>query len=73
MKAKKALANALKNRRNELNMSVEDVINALADNGTYIKPATLYGYENAVATPNVQIFLQLCRIYQIDDILGYFP
>ena len=72
MKAKKALANALKARRKELNMTAEDVVSALAAKGIAIKEVTLYGYENAVSAPNVQTFLSLCAIYQIDDIMQYF-
>ena len=72
MRANKAIAEALKRRRNELNLTPEDVVNALADKGINIKPVTLYGYENAVSTPNAQTFLRLCAIYQIDDIMGFF-
>lgn len=72
MKATKTIANALKRRRKELNMSAEEVVTALAGYGINIKEATLYGYENAVATPNAQTLLWLCAIYQIDDILNYF-
>lgn len=72
MRANKAIAAALKQRRNELHMTPEEVINALADRGIHLKPVTLYGYENAVSTPNAQTFLYLCAIYQIDDIIGYF-
>ena len=72
MRANKAIAAALKQRRIELHMSVEDVINALADRGVHLKPVTLYGYENAVSSPNAQTFLYLCAIYHIDDIVNYF-
>jgi transcriptional regulator with XRE-family HTH domain len=72
MKAKKAIANALKQRRKELNMSAEDVIKELSYRGITLKEVTLYGYENAVSSPNVNTFLALCAIYHIENVMEYF-
>lgn len=72
MKADKAIANALKDRRKELKLSIPDVVASLGDRGITISETTLYGYENAVSAPNVRVFLALCSIYEIDDIMEYF-
>lgn len=72
MKAKKAIANVLKQRRKELNMTIEDVVKELSYRGINIKDVTLYGYENAVSSPNVNTFIALCAIYHIENVMEYF-
>lgn len=65
---------ALKERRNELNMTTGEVIAELKQRGINISEKTLYGWENGVSNPNVKAFINLCLIYGITDVynfLGY--
>lgn len=62
----------LRQKRESLNLDVEEVIQKLKDRGIEISVKTLYGYENGVGTPKVNTFIALCDIYGINDILGAF-
>lgn len=68
----KFIAERLKQRRSELGMSVSEVVDQLAALGITVAAKTVFGWENAVSRPNIKIFMALCRIYGVDDILGYF-
>lgn len=67
------ISNNLKRLRVEkAKLSVEDVVELLAVRGFYISSKTLYAYENRYSTPNADIFLALCDIYQVVNILKEF-
>lgn len=67
---KKMIASLLRTRRNLSGISVQEVILKLKEKGIDISEKTLYGYESGVSSPNVQNFIALCDIYDIDDIIG---
>lgn len=67
---KKLIAGLLKSHRTTSNLSVQEVIQKLKAKDISISEKTLYGYENGTSTPNVPIFIALCDIYNIDDIIG---
>lgn len=60
----------LRGKRLSKNMSVEQVAAALDEKGLHIAPKTLYNYEKGVSMPNVPIFIALCDIYGVSDILS---
>ncbi len=62
----------LRQKRELLGLSMDDVVQKLNDRGIKISSKTLYGYENGVGFPKVNTFIALCDIYGIDDILGAF-
>lgn len=62
----------LKEKRNTLGMTPQEVIAALKEHGIEIKEKALYAYENGDNAPKVNTFLALCDIYKISDIMGEF-
>lgn len=62
---KKRIALKLKNLRNELNYSTEYVSKELKQMGFSISPNTLYNYENGISQPKADMFLCLCKIYNV--------
>ena len=62
----------LKAKRNELQMSPDDVVKALQERGFSISVKTLYAYEAGTNLPKVTTFLALCDIYGISDVMGCF-
>ena len=66
------VANNLKRIRGERDLSVDFVIALLENRGFYISGKTLYAYETGYSTPNADIFLALCDIYQVSNILKEF-
>jgi predicted transcriptional regulator len=64
------IARLLKEQRAQSKKSTSDVTSLLKDRGIFISETTLYGYENGVSTPKVKIFLALCDIYGITDIMS---
>lgn len=69
---KEDIGKLLRLRRNELNLSSEEVVNELEVNGFKITPKTLYNWENGIRQPNADSFLILCKIYKIKNSLQYF-
>ena len=70
---KNRMGRILKEYRIKNNLSRESVMNYLKEQGFQnIRPTTLYSWENGQSMPNVYTFLQLCRLYHIDDILRVF-
>ncbi len=60
----------LKTRRKELNFSVKCVLEQLQNMGVKISDKTLYGWENGHRQPDADVFLLLCKIYDIKTIAG---
>ena len=64
------IANIIKTRRKELNMSVRDVITRLQAFDINISEKTLYGWENGHRQPDADTFIVLCNIYGIETLTG---
>lgn len=62
----------LKSAREKEALTVEQVVTMLSSRGYSISAKTLYGYENGVSSPKISIFMALCEIYGISDLLGEF-
>lgn len=66
---KKDVANLLKDARQKNRMSVDEVAAALKTYGYEIVPKSMYNYESGLSQPPVSMFLALCKIYGIEDLL----
>ncbi len=64
------VANLLKSRRKELDFPVKYVLEQLQNMGMTISDKTLYGWENGYRQPDADVFLLLCKIYDIDTLAG---
>jgi hypothetical protein len=62
----------LAQKREQLKLSINDVVNELKNRGIELSAKTLYGYENGVGYPKANTFIALCDIYGIDDVLSSF-
>lgn len=60
----------LKKRRKELDLPVKYVLEQLKNMGVDISDKTLYGWENGHRQPDADVFLMLCKIYDINSIAG---
>lgn len=58
--------------RKEKGLTRKEVSNKLHDLGIDISDKTLYGYESGRTTANADMFLALCKIYEITDIFSTF-
>lgn len=71
--ANKSIASTLKAARAVCGFSVEKVVKLLNENNNVlVRPKTIYGYESGYSVPSVNVFLALCNIYGISDILNEF-
>ncbi len=64
------VGNILKTRRKELDLPVKYVLEQLKNIGVNISDKTLYGWENGHRQPDADVFLMLCKIYEINSIAG---
>ncbi len=62
----------LKEIRQQKKMTRKEVAEKLSQMGFDISDKTLYGYEIGRTHANADLFMGLCQIYQIDDILSTF-
>lgn len=62
----------LKQQRNMHQMTPEQVVSELNKRGLSISTKALYAYESGTNLPKVPVFLALCDIYNIRDIMGSF-
>lgn len=70
---KKSIAGTLKAARAACGYSVEKVSKLLMENENItVRPKTIYGYESGYSVPSVNVFLALCNIYGMSDILNEF-
>lgn len=70
---KSRMGRILKEYRIKNGLSYEMVMHYLKEHDFQtVKLTTLYSWENGQSMPNVYTFLQLCRLYHIDDILRTF-
>lgn len=68
----KTISAILKQERNMLNLTPDQVVSKLSDRGFHISTKALYAYEAGTNLPKVPVFLALCDIYNIHDIMGSF-
>lgn len=67
--SKKQVANLLKDKRLECGLTGVEVVQRLKQQYDIdLSDKTLYGYERAVSSPSIPIFLALCRIYEVEDV-----
>lgn len=70
---KKQIGNRLKELRASSSLSVDEVLQKLKEKYQIdVRPNTLYGYENGRTSPDVDLFLALCKIYNCRDVLYEF-
>lgn len=70
---KKQIGQRLKELRASSSLSVDEVLQILKSSYSIeVRPNTLYGYENGRTSPDVDLFLALCKIYSCRDILYEF-
>ena len=72
MYLKPAISLKLKKLRNDLGYSTEYVSQQLNNSGFNISPNTLYNYENGVSQPKADMFISLCKIYNVEDFDIFF-
>lgn len=70
---KKKIGLRLKELRAGASLSVDEVLQILKVRYSIeVRPNTLYGYENGRTSPDVDLFLALCKIYNCRDVLFEF-
>ena len=69
---KKHVAFMLRSIRIEKGLSVEEVAEKLSKFDITIAPKTVYNWETAQSMPNNVVFLALCYIYNIRDVIDSF-
>lgn len=70
---RKRIAQILKAQRKLLGFSADYVVTELKKLGMNINSdKTLFGYENGVSQPKADMFLSLCKIYNIDNFDIFF-
>ncbi len=69
---KNTISTILKYHRKLNELSVKDVSQYLKHQGKTAAPKTIYGWESGQTQPSADTLMYLCRLYQIDDILGTF-
>lgn len=62
------IARTLKQLRHDRAMTVNDVVKRLGDESVNIAVKTLYGWESGQALPRLDVFIALCRVYDVRDI-----
>lgn len=58
--------------RKDRGLTRKEVANKLSNLGIKISDKTLYGYESGRTTANADMFLALCKIYEVNDIFTTF-
>lgn len=67
-----AISKMLKQYRKLNNLSVKEVADYLYQSKVEVATKTIYGWESGRTQPDADIFMYLCYLYKIDDILGTF-
>jgi len=62
----------LKKYRKMNGYSVADVVEKLNEKSIEIKEKTFYGWENNRSCPSIEVFLEICEIYKITNIVEAF-
>ena len=66
------ISKVLKTYRKLNHYSVNDLVLKLEDHHLPVAPRTIYGWESGQTQPDTDTLLTLCKIYNIDNILGTF-
>lgn len=66
---KSDVGNILKYSRLQNKLSIEEVAASLKAYGYELAPRSLYNYESGLSMPPVNMFLVLCRIYGLEDLI----
>lgn len=66
------IAEGLRDRRQELKLSVKEVAEYLAREGKTVSVKTIYGWEKAYSQPDADTLMLLCRFYGITNVLAAF-
>ena len=66
------ISKVLKTYRKLNHYSVNDLVIKLEDHNLPVAPKTVYGWESGQTQPDADTLLVLCKIYNIDNILGTF-
>lgn len=66
------ISKVLKTYRKLNHYSVNDLVLKLEDHRLPVAPKTIYGWESGQTQPDADTLLTLCKIYNIDNILGTF-
>lgn len=62
----------LKSLREKAKLKIPEVVERLAQNGFTVSARTLYGYENDSRMPNADIFITLCEVYDVNNLIEAF-
>ena len=66
------LAEQLKICRKAKNLTAQQVSSCLKEQGCYVEPRSIYSYESGNRMPNIDVFLNMCKLYECTDILYEF-
>ena len=69
---RQSIATVLKQLRKTSGKSTAEISKELKEYGIEVSPKTIYGYESGISTPNADVFMVLCRIYNCDDPVSVF-
>ena len=64
-------AECLRAARKNARLTVREVVSRLETKGVTISEKTLYGWENGVRTPDGDVFLTLCEIYDVRSLAEF--
>lgn len=70
--SKEAISLKLKELRRKNKLTIEEVKHLLEERNINVAIKTIYGWESGQRLPNPDIFLNLCDIYDVNDILQEF-
>ena len=66
------IGNILKKARKKQKLEMKELAAELHRQSIDVAIKTIYGWENGQSYPRIDIFLSLCKLYGITDILGEF-
>lgn len=69
---KREISLKLKELRKNKKLTIDDVQKLLEKRNVFVATKTIYGWEGGQRLPKPDIFLDLCDIYGVYDILSYF-
>lgn len=62
----------LRQMREDAKKTVPEVSEHLTELGFKAAPQTIYGWERGLSQPNPDLFLTMCKFYNVTDVLSYF-
>ena len=64
----KEIMQKLKEVRKARDITIDELYQFLLKNNVQVAKKTVYGWDNAITTPNVKTFLLMCKFYGIKDV-----